>query len=226
MLFRSDGTTATDNIQLVGSSAGLAVQYYHNGTNPINTFTISNAGVINVSNGTSTGRVYDDTIYKPPSGSGSGYTPTVLAFTGNVNQTVVSGTTVAVMFNVADSVNSVGSTGLVTDSTYFNKFTNPNGSNTKMILQISGYITWSNETTATSARAIYIARNANGSTDRYGYTNSAAGSDLCAQQFSATIVLAEGDFFQVNAWHNDTSNLSINGNQNFPPGRIIITRLA
>lgn len=62
-----DGTTNSDYIRLYADAVGYIVQYLPSGINPKNILKITPAGALTVSNGTQTGRVYDDTIYVPPS---------------------------------------------------------------------------------------------------------------------------------------------------------------
>lgn len=67
-LYYGDGTQNGDNIQLVGSSAGLACQYYHNDTFTKNMFSCDNSGNFTTSNiNVST----INNVAYPPSSTGS-----------------------------------------------------------------------------------------------------------------------------------------------------------
>ena len=220
----TDGTTTTSNIQLAGSADGFAVQYYPNGINPVTTLNVSNTGVINVSNGSQTGRLFDDTIYTPQAILS---TVSTLAYTniGAVNQDITGNTPIQ-WFN-PDTVNTIGTIGIVLSITgdgAYTTFTNTTGD--PIIINISAYCIWNTTGNTTSARALWVQRNGNNS-DRYGQVDRTAGNDNPSTLTNCNLVMNPNDDFQVYAWNNDPGVAYINNALvGFgPASRIMITRL-
>lgn len=182
--------------------------------NPDGSVLASSNGVLQVTNGTLTGRVYDDTIYRPMGGGGSNVS--FLAYSATTAQPVAPSELQPVFWNIVP-VNTYGVVGLtVTPSTgqFFNN------TNTQMLLLVDGYITWDLSTNPQVQRDVSILKNGNEG-QALGYSQY-SGSYITA--FSASVLLNAGDFFAVNVYQTDSKNDNIsNGSAN--ASRVNIVRL-
>lgn len=229
MNFLYNGSTAGIFHQIQGSSNQLSIKQY-NSTNLLGnvlqcnsdgSITLCYNGVLKVKNGTTLGRVYDDTIYTP-SGSGSGFSPCSLAYfnTGITQvQNIPQNSSTAINWHTPDTKNTLGNIGLTFDGVQ--KFTNPVELNTTMILLVNGYASWDAPATPGCNRSIWFMRNGQ-QTDQYGYTSTpTTAGNATVQSFSFTIVLNSGDTMTMYAETDDSEYALINSTTS----RIIITRL-
>lgn len=166
-------------------------------------------GVVKVlqHNGTTnpTGRVYDNTIYTPFS---------TIAFTSSTPMTVSGsqGNGTQVPWQAVDSANTFGSSPISLGSPSGDQQLNisgfQNNSTNSVVVRVSGFVCWSNFVSPTSSRVVYITKNGI-NTDRYGYSDVAVSQDVPVSHFSADLVLAPSNTFQLYVWHNDGSVTSI-----------------
>lgn len=219
----TDGTTTSDNIQLIGSSGGLGAQYYHNGANPVTTLNVSNAGVLHVSDGTHTGRVYDDTLYPPPSASGS--VKTIGYYNANVEtQTVATTNTgIAIEWQTADATQTVGTTDIALDT---NNASFQNKGTVAHVYNFSGYVNFTNTGSSGSSLAVWGQLN-NGASQtnisRICNIDQSIDNDFPSIQFSFNVVLQPNDFVTLTAWTNSGAQILINGLQTPYCARIVVT---
>lgn len=230
--FLYNGSTAGIFHQIAGASNQLSIKQFNGASLLGNVFscnsdgsvTTSTNGVLKIKNGTTLGRVYDDTIYPPPSGGGTGstFSPCTIGYYNSgtaQEQQILSNVAAAVIWYTPDTVNTVGNIGLTFDGV--RQFTNPNSLNTKMILNVSGFVSWDAPTTAGCNRALWAIKNGV-QADQYGLTSTpTTANNSTIQSFSFNIVLNAGDRMILFCLTNDTdlSLLHQDGS------RIIITRL-
>ena len=172
-------------------------------------------GVLQVTDGTNIGRVYDSKIFPPPS-SGGGGNVSFIAYNATTAQPIAPNEIQPVFWNLA-SVNSYGAIGL-TVTPVNGQFLN--GTSSQMLLQVDGYITWDTATNSSIIRDVSILKNNNqGQTVSY---NQGLGTSVSS--FAGSVLLNAGDFFAVNVFQTDKTNTNIsNGSGNV--SRINVVRL-
>lgn len=186
------------------------------------------AGTLTVSDGTTTGIVYDSHFNIPPSSGGGSSTLSTIAFKSNSPIAVSGGqgNGTAVPWQSVDQANNLGSSPISLGSTGGNQQLNisafQNNATSSVVVRASGFICWDTYSSPTSSRVVYIVKNAQNS-DRYGYSNVAVSQDVPVSTFSVDLVLAPNDTFQVFVWHNDGSTTNIFTQYG---ARIIVTTLA
>lgn len=146
----------------------------------------------------------------------------VLSRYSNYTQNIPSGTNTKVSWWELDTSSSVGNTGLEI-SEIDSRFTNT--SNKAHVYSVSGYIGWNIGASPTTVRNCYIAKSGDVLV-RLGYTSIQVNTTTAfpITNFTGTVVLQPGEYFNVYVFHNDSSTQSINDEQ-LPGSRITIIKL-
>lgn len=145
----------------------------------------------------------------------------ILSYINNESaQAIPTETETLVTWEIFSSSNSCGRTGLsiIEGKTFRN--TSPYPIN----ISVNGYIGWNTGGTVGTLREVFIAKNANTSTERLCNVNTTVGSstDYPALNFSASMRLEVNDYFQVYCLHNDATDQEINAPLGYPGSRINI----
>jgi hypothetical protein len=146
-----------------------------------------------------------------------------MAYFNDTLQTISSSTPTKVQWDVLDTDNSKGETGLTFNGT--DRFVNTSGADA--IYTITGFISWDQGTTG-STRKIYLVKNNNttGNEGRHAYVALPApvNTESAVVEFSCNILLCDFDYFEVFVEHDEAGNLDINVDAGYPGSRIVIVR--
>lgn len=180
------------------------------------------AGLLHVTDGTSTGTVYDS-HFNPPSNSSNPFS--AIAFVCDTPVTINSNVNTAVLWQSVDGANSAGSCpislGQQQQQLGISSF--QNNSSNSVVAHVSGYVSWGSTLNSNTSRGVFARKN-NFDTDRYGFSNILIPLVNPCQPFSFDIVLAPNDTMQIYVWHNDLSSTTIHSSTH-PGSRIVITTL-